>query len=427
VAGSDLQGKIDGMSIMTLTGSDAIRRRGLRQMRSVALSLLLLAAVVYVATLDRAGLLGYVNAAAEAAMVGALADWFAVTALFRRPLGLPIPHTAIVPTRKDALAASLEEFVTENFLAEHVVAGKMRKADVGRRAGKWLADDNHAERVVEEAARTVGAALPKLQDADVTAFVEGSLLPRFAREPLSPIAGHLLSSVVDDGAHHALFDLVVVEAYDWLRDNRDTVAEVIGRRAPRWSPRWVDDLVIDRIHREALGWLREVRDNPGHPARKAVDRLLLQFAADLQDDPATMERFEAFKRRMLGHPDMGRSLTAVWDAVRTALIGAVADTGGPLQTRAKQALVDLGHRLQKDEVLRDRLDSRAAEAVGYVIRTYGAEIVSVISDTIERWDGREAAERIELHVGRDLQFIRINGTIVGGLAGVAIHAVSQLL
>lgn len=396
-------------------------------MRGVALALLVLAAIVYLVTLHRSGAWGYVNAASEAAMVGALADWFAVTALFRRPLGLPIPHTAIVPTRKDSLAESLEQFVTENFLSEEVVAEKMRTAEVSRRAGEWLAAGNHAERIVEEGTRTIAAALPKLGDEDVTAFVRGSLLPRFADEPLSPIAGHFLQSVVDDGAHHALFDLLMVEAYDWLRDNRETLTEVVGPRAPRWSPRWVDSIVIDRIHKEALTWLAAVRDDPAHPARKAVDRLLNQLADDLQNDPEMMDRFEVFKRRMLSHPDMSTSLTAVWDSVRTALIGAIGDPEGPLRLRATQLIKDLGTRLQTDDVLRAKVDTRAAEAVGYVVRTYGTEIVSIISDTIERWDGREASARIELHVGRDLQFIRINGTVVGALVGLVIHTVSQLL
>ena len=412
---------------MTLGAADLVRRRGLRQMRLVALSLLILAAVIYVATLHRSGGWAYLNAASEAAMVGALADWFAVTALFRRPLGLPIPHTAIVPTRKDSLAESLEQFVTENFLSEQVVAEKMRTAEVSRRAGEWLADGTHAERIVAEGARTIGAALPRLGDDDVTTFVRGSLLPRFVQEPLSPIAGHFLQGVVEDGAHHALFDLLMVEAYDWLRDNRDLLADVVGPRAPRWSPQWVDRLVIDRIHREALAWLADVRDNQSHPARKAIDRLLSQLADDLQHDPQMMARFEAFKARMLTHPDMGSSLTAVWDAVRTALIEAIADPSSTLQVRATAALQDLGKRLQNDDGLRSKVDARAAEAVGYVVRTYGNEIVSVISDTIERWDGREASARIELHVGRDLQFIRINGTVVGALVGLVIHTVSQLL
>jgi uncharacterized membrane-anchored protein YjiN (DUF445 family) len=415
------------MATLTLSAADAVRQRGLRQMRLVALSLLVLAAVVYVITLHRDGGWGYLNAAAEAAMVGALADWFAVTALFRHPLGLPIPHTAIVPTRKDSLAESLEQFVTENFLSEEVVAEKMRTAEVSRRAGEWLASGNHAERIVAEGARTIGAALPRLGDEDVTAFVQGSLLPRFVKEPLSPIAGHFLQSVVDDGAHHALFDLLMVEAHDWLRDNRELLAEVVGPRAPRWSPQWVDRMVIDRIHREALAWLADVRDNPSHAARKAIDKLLSQLASDLQNDPEVMDRFETFKARMLTHPDMGSSLTAVWDAVRTALIDSIGDPDSTLRVRATKAIQDLGTRLQTDDALRAKVDARAAEAVGYVIRTYGSEIVSVISDTIERWDGREAAARIELHVGRDLQFIRINGTVVGALVGLIIHTVSELL
>jgi uncharacterized membrane-anchored protein YjiN (DUF445 family) len=415
------------MATLTLGAADLVRRRGLRRMRSMALALLVLAAVIYVATLHRTGGWAYLNAASEAAMVGALADWFAVTALFRRPLGLPIPHTAIVPTRKDSLAESLEQFVTENFLSEEVVSEKMRTAEISRRVGEWLADGNHAERIVAEGARTVGAALPKLGDDDVSAFVRGSLLPRFVKEPMSPIAGHFVQSVVEDGAHHALFDLLMVEAYDWLAANRDLLADVVGPRAPRWSPQWVDRLVVDRIHREALAWLADVRDNQTHPARRAVDRLLAQLAEDLQHDPETMERFEAWKARMLTHPDMGNSLTAVWDAMRTALIDSINDPSSTLRIRGIKVLHDLGARLQDDEALRTKVDDRAAEAVGYVVRTYGTEIVSVISDTIERWDGREAAARIELHVGRDLQFIRINGTVVGALVGLLIHTLSQLV
>ncbi|MFF1816024.1 DUF445 domain-containing protein [Kribbella sp. NPDC058245] len=415
------------MATVTLGAADLVRRRGLRQMRLVALSLLVLAAVIYVVTLHRDGGWAYVNAASEAAMVGALADWFAVTALFRHPLGLPIPHTAIVPTRKDTLAESLEQFVTENFLSEEVVAEKMKSADVSRRAGEWLAAGNHAERIVAEGARTIGAALPKLGDDDVTAFVRGSLLPRFVKEPLSPIAGHFLESVVDDGAHHALFDLLMIEAYDWLSDNRELLSDVVGPRAPRWSPMWVDRLVVDRIHREALAWLADVRDNQDHAARQAVDRLLRKLAIDLQNDPETMARFEAFKARMLTHPDMGSSLTAVWDSLRTALIDSIQDPASTLRVRGVKVIQDLGQRLQTDDVLRGKVDDRATEAVSYVVRTYGTEIVSVISDTIARWDGREASARIELHVGRDLQFIRINGTIVGALVGLLIHTVSQLL
>lgn len=409
------------------SAADADRRSGLRRMRAVALSLLLLAAVVYVATMDRTGGLGFVNAAAEAAMIGALADWFAVTALFRHPLGLPIPHTAIIPTRKDALGASLQEFVTEHFLTEDVVRQKVAAADVSRRAGHWIVDEQHASLVVHESARVLRAALGQLRDDDVTQFVEHALLPRLVDEPISPVAGHLLASVVEDGAHHGLVDLTLVEAHSWLTDNPDTVARVVGARAPWWSPQWLDDKVIDRLHVEVLAWLTDVRDRPDHPARQALDELLGQLAVDLQHDPATMARAEALKARVLEHPDTGRTATAIWNAVRHALLEAIDEPHGLLRRRATTALTDFGYRLLADAALRERLDGYACDAVGYVVRTYGMEIAGVISDTVDRWDGKEAAARIELHVGRDLQFIRINGTIVGGLAGLAIHTVAVLL
>jgi uncharacterized membrane-anchored protein YjiN (DUF445 family) len=396
-------------------------------MRLLALSLLLLAALVYLATLDLAGGWGFVNAAAEAAMVGALADWFAVTALFRHPLGLPIPHTAIIPSRKDALGQSLQEFVTEHFLAEDVVRARVHKSDLSRRVGQWLTDPRHAARVVTEASRLARVALRSLRDDDVTEFVEQALLPRLVDEPMSPLAGHLLASVVEDGAHHGLVDLVTVECHQWLRDNPETVARVVGARAPWWSPRWVDEIVIDRIHAEVLAWLADVRDHKDHPARAALDELLTQLAVDLQEDKSTMARAEALKARLLTHPDVGRTVTAVWVAIREALIGAIDDPRGEPRRRAAAALSGFGARMMHDADLRVRLDGYASDAVGYVVRTYGPEIAGVISDTVDRWDGREAAERIELHVGRDLQFIRINGTIVGGLAGLVIHAVSLLL
>ena len=409
------------------SAADLARQGGLRRMRAVALSLLLLAAVVYLGTLDRTGALGFVNAAAEAAMVGAVADWFAVTALFRHPLGLPIPHTAIIPNRKDALGQSLQEFVTEHFLTEEVVRARVAGADVSRRTGRWLTDERHAAVVVGESARLLRAALHRLRDEDVTQFVEGALLPRLVEEPISPVAGHLLGSVVDDGAHHGLVELVLVEAHGWLADNRETVGRVVGSRAPWWSPQWVDDKVIDRIHAEVLAWLVDVRDHPNHPARRALDDLLGQLALDLQHDPDTMARAEALKARVLAHPDIGRTVTAIWGAVRQALLAAVDEPDGLLRRRATLALTDFGQRLLDDHRLRERLDGYACDAAAYVVRTYGGEIAAVISDTVNRWEGKEAAARIELHVGRDLQFIRINGTVVGGLVGLAIHTVTLLL
>jgi uncharacterized membrane-anchored protein YjiN (DUF445 family) len=415
------------MTSLVLGPADEARRRGLRRMRTLALSLLLLAAVVFLLTLHRDGAWGFVNAAAEAAMVGALADWFAVTALFRHPMGLPVPHTAIIPTRKDALGQSLQEFVTDHFLTADVARDRVASADVARRLGRWLEDEGHSTRVVAEVATATGRALRVLHPDEVRALVLGSMLPRLVEEPLSPVAGRLLEEIVRDGAHHGLVDIALVEAHSWLSANQRTVARVMAARAPWWSPQWLDDKVIDRVHHEALAWVADVRDNPRHPARGALDDLLSQLGRDLQDDPSTMERFEALKTNVLTHPQVGDTVIAVWESVRTALLSALADEDGQLRRRAGEALRSLGQRLQRDDELRARVDGHVTDAVGWVVETYGPEIATVISTTVNRWDGKEAAERIELHVGRDLQFIRINGTVVGGLVGLVIHAVTLLV
>jgi len=415
------------MSTILLSPADQLRKRGLQRMRAVALSLLGFAAVVFIVSRNQDGAWGFVNAAAEAAMVGALADWFAVTALFRHPMGIPVPHTAIIPKRKDTLGQSLEEFVTGNFLTAEAARERVVAADISRRAGRWLSQEQHSARVVSEVARASSRVLVAVKDDDIRGFVEHALLPRLVQEPLSPVAGHLLESVVEDGAHHGLVDIALVEAHAWLSANPDTVALIVGARAPWWSPSWLDERVIDRIHQEALSWVADVRDHPHHPVRKALDDLLGQLAQDLQHDPETIARAEAIKVRVMTHPEIGAATVAVWDVVRTALIGALDDADGPLRRRGVAALSEFGEQLLTDPELRARVDGYAADVVGFVVTAYGHEIAKVISQTVDRWDGKEAAERIELHVGRDLQFIRINGTIVGGLAGLAIHTVSVLL
>ena len=415
------------MTTLLLGPADLARKRGLRRMRVVAVSLLVLAAIVFILTRNRDGAWGFVNTTAEAAMVGALADWFAVTALFRHPLGIPIPHTAIIPQRKDTLGQSLEEFVTGNFLTEDAARERVVAADVSGRLGRWLTHEQHSARVVTEVAKASSHALSAVKGEDVRDFVEHTFLPRFVNEPLSPVAGHLLESVVRDGAHHGLVDLALVEVHAWLSANADTVAHIVADRAPWWTPAWLDDVVIERVHREALAWVVEVRDHPDHRARRAFDDLLSKLANDLQHDQDTIARAEALKVRVMAHPQVGASAVAVWDALRTALLGALADADGPLRRRGVGALSEFGERLVDDPVMRGRMDGFAADAVGFVVTTYGHEIAKVISQTVDRWDGKEAAERIELHVGRDLQFIRINGTIVGGLAGLVIHSLNVWL
>jgi uncharacterized membrane-anchored protein YjiN (DUF445 family) len=413
--------------LAAIAAADQGRRIALRRMKALATGLLLLAALIYMITLGQEGVLGFVNTAAEAAMVGALADWFAVTALFRHPLGLPIPHTALIRTRKDQLGESLEEFVASNFLSEEIVRERIGQAQVTQRLGAWLSDPQHAQRVSQEVAAAGRGLLTVLNDDDVASLLEQVVLTRVSALPLSPAAGKLIDGILDDGAHHRLLDILLDEALGWLEANQEAVMTLVTDQAPSWSPQWLDNRVARRIYNEIVRWVHEVRIDENHEARRALDDLLRRFADDLQHDERTQARMEALKQRLLNHPEMRRATVAVWSTVRRLLIEAIEDEDGELRARISAALLDLGRHLATDPNIQQRLDAYVAELAGYVVRNYAGEVATVISETVKRWDAAEASRRIELLAGRDLQFIRINGTVVGALAGVAIHTASVLL
>ncbi len=396
-------------------------------MKAVATTLLALAAVVYGLTLHASGALGYVNSAAEAAMVGAAADWFAVTALFRRPLGLPVPHTAIIPTRKDALGRSLQEFVATNFLAADVVRERVAAAGIAGRVGGWIADPVHAERVAAELAAAARGALVVLRDDEVAALLEQVVLRPLLRHPWGPPAGRLLERVVADGAHHRLVDLASTELHAWLGEREDLICGLVAERAPAWTPVWLDERIARRAHREAVRWARDVRDDPGHRVRRAVDEALARLAKDLQVDAGTIGQAEDVKERLLAHPGARAALESLWATTRTVLVEASSTPDSELRLRASSGVAAFGRRLASDPALRASLDRYLEDAAGHLATTFRDEAATVISETVRRWDGVEASRRIELHVGRDLQFIRINGTVVGALVGLLIHAVTVLL
>jgi uncharacterized membrane-anchored protein YjiN (DUF445 family) len=407
--------------------ADAARARGLRRMRTLALALLVFAAVVYLLTLGEDGWLGYVNAGAEASMVGAMADWFAVTALFRHPLGLPIPHTALIPRRKDELGKGLQDFVGENFLQEDIIRERVGAAQVTQRIATWASEPAHARRVVQEVTDIAAIGLGKVKDEHIEEFVESVLVPRFREEPIAPILGRFVTEAVRDDLHHGVVDLALEELHRWLEKHQDTFTEVLSERAPWWAPERLNEAVTTRLHAEAVKWIADIRSDPHHHARAALDSMLVQLGEDLLHKEETQERAEALKLRLLEHPQFPATGISLWQALRNALLKALQDDNGPLAERLEHELVALAERVRDDEPMREKLDALLSDVVVFAVSRYGAELTAVITHTIERWDGKEAARKIELHVGRDLQFIRINGTIVGGLVGVLIHTVAVVL
>ena len=414
------------------TAADAERQRGLRRMKAVALSFLVGATVIFLVSTwaqsqGAPGWVGYVRAAAEAGMVGALADWFAVTALFKHPLGLPIPHTAIIKRKKDQLGEGLGTFVRENFLSPEVVETKIREADVAGRMGKWLAHERNAERVAAEASTVLRVVVEMLRDEDVQQVLDKMIVKRIAQPQWGPPVGRVLSSMLAEHRQEALLQLLADRAFEWSLGADEIIERVIERDSPTWTPRWVDGLVGDRIHRELMDFTDKVRRNPDHELRQSATKFLFEFAEDLQNDEATIARAEKVKDQIMARDEVARAAETAWTTAKRIFMESVDDPTSTLRTRIADSVVNIGESLRDDANLRDKVDNWIVRAAQHLVTQYGMEITAIITETIERWDADEASRRIELHVGRDLQFIRINGTVVGSLAGLVIYTVAQLL
>lgn len=413
-----------------LSPADQDRLRALRRMKAVALGALLFMALAFVVAFafqGRVSWLAYVRAAAEGGMVGALADWFAVTALFRRPLGLPIPHTAIIPNRKDEIGRTLGEFVETNFLAADVVRTKLSSTPIAQRAGEWLQQPAHAERVGAEGATIATSVLNALSDDDVRDLITDLAREHLVAPDWGPPAGTWLEKIVDADAHRGAVDLAVDTIARWLDANAESFTGLVSRRLPSWVPRLAHRFVDDTVYNEAIKFVQAVQADPQHPARIAIDGYLSRLADNLQHDPVTRGKLESAKATLFDSPRVGALAAEAWNTAKTGLLTALADPDSGLRRRAVQALQEVGERLTTDAALQRRVDSWVSDAAVFLVDRYRHDIASIITDTVERWDPAETTEKIELMVGRDLQYIRLNGTVVGALAGLAIFTIAHAL
>lgn len=413
-----------------LSTADQERRRALRVMKGVALGALVFMAIVFVfafALQREVTALEYVRAAAEGGMVGALADWFAVTALFRHPLGIPIPHTAIIPNRKDEIGRTLGEFVETEFLRGDVVRTKLEATAVSARLGEWLARPEHAERLGGEASVMASGVLGALSDDDVQSLIEDLAREHLIAPEWGPPLGGWLGRVVEAGAHRGAVDLGVDSVATWLEGNQAAFTGLLSRRLPSWVPQVAHRLVDDTAYHEAVRFVRAVQADERHPARIAIDGYLVRLADNLQHDPATIGRFEDAKGTVFDSPRVRELAAETWNTAKAGLLAALADTASPLRRRMAQALQEISERLTTDEVLQRRVDTWVTDGAVFLVDRYRHDIASIITDTVERWDPAETTEKIELMVGRDLQYIRLNGTVVGALAGLAIFTIARAL
>ncbi|GAA1909194.1 DUF445 domain-containing protein [Williamsia serinedens] len=416
------------------TAGDAQRRRDLRKMKVVATGFLALAAIVYLVTrylesrdgADVAAWVGYVRAASEAGMVGALADWFAVTALFKQPLGLPIPHTALIRRKKDQIGDQLGDFIEQNFMTPSVIEGQVEKLQLPHRVSRWLADPANAPRISDEASRAIGLAGEMLADEDVEAFIVAGM--RWMAEPQwGPPAGRVLEQLIAEERLEPLIQMLCERARGWAEESQPLIDRVIDKDGPAWAPKFVNLLVGERIHRELVEYTAKIAADPEHDIRRALRELAVNFAHDLQNDPETIAKVEEIKDEFIGRDEVAGAASTAWKAAKAVLEQALDDPDSRLRAALADGVIRVATRISADDVLQDKMNMWTVRVARHVSQNYSREIISVITETVRGWDADDTSRKIELQVGRDLQFIRINGTVVGSLAGLAIYTVSVLL
>jgi uncharacterized membrane-anchored protein YjiN (DUF445 family) len=408
----------------------AARIRALRRMKLVAGGLLLFAALVYVLCRtvgDGSGGWGYVQAAAEASMVGGLADWFAVTALFRHPLRLPIPHTAIIPAKKDQIGEGLAGFVRQYFLTTEIVSERVAAARVPHRVGQWLAEPAHARRLAEELSSAVSGTANVLRDDEIRDSVAAFVDKRLRETDLSPLLAKLIDAVCDAGQHQAALTSVLKGTRHFLDQNRAVFRQRVGEESPEWVPEWLDERVFNKGFTLLQSFLADVVAEPDHALRKGFDAQLRSLAERLRTDPEQIAKVERAKLEILDHPSIRDYLANVWNTVKELILSGAADPESDLRRSAESLTVRLGEVLRDDPGVGAKVDEALQRLAGHVATHYADDLTDVISTTVARWDSEETSRRLEMQVGRDLQFIRINGTVVGSLAGLAIYTITQFL
>ncbi len=407
-----------------MNAEEAVLARRLAHMRWFATGLLFGMAGLFVATtllMTAHPRLGVVAAFAEAGMIGALADWFAVTALFRRPLGLPIPHTAIVPSRKNDIGQALSRFIRDHFLTKDAVLPRLSRADLAGRLGVWLTQGDNSRLVSRDLSIALDWLIGAVDSAELRQSLRDGLRGALQQASASAGLGVLLDVFTSGNYAESLVDQLVQVGRSQLSANEDRIRERIKDRSPWWLPKFVDEEIFDQLVGELQRILDEVDADPEHSARADFTQRLRDLKTALSEDPVIRERGQILRDEFLRHPAVKAFLDDLWQRSRGYLGDALSDPGSALRVGLERELRSIGQRLQRDSEVNERLNRWLRELITYLVETYRQPLSEIVSETVENWDATATAERIELYIGRDLQFIRINGTLVGGLVGVLIY------
>jgi uncharacterized membrane-anchored protein YjiN (DUF445 family) len=371
---------------------------------------------------------GYVRAFAEAAMVGGLADWFAVTAIFRRPLGLPIPHTAVIPRNQKRIADAVGRFIADNFLEPGLVAERVKSQDLSDALGKWLADPAQSGALSSELVSAVPALLDALDDETVSSFLRKQAADAASGASIAPAFGSVLEALAEQGRHQAILDALLKQGWKLLRENEYMIRERVRGRSG-WLMRFVsaDQKVADSLIDAIADLLHDVSVDMHHPLRMQLNDMVTKFADDLRRDPLLQKRIGQWIREAAFHPTVAGAVEAGWDEFKQSLRRDCANPEGSLRKWLQEALVNLGRGLIREPAVREALNVRIRSLLVELADRHGEDVARLVSDTIRSWDADTIVEKLETNVGRDLQFIRLNGTVIGGLVGVGLHLGAELL
>ncbi len=408
---------------------DTQRAADLRKMQRIATGLLVAMTLLFLITSafeGRIHWLGFVRAFAEAAMIGALADWFAVTALFRHPLGLPIPHTAIIPARKGRIAVNFGSFVERNFIDPDRIVERLRRQDVAGRLARLMRQPERAAQIADVAAEGLRGLLRVANDDDVGQVLARGFSERLGTVPAAPMIGRLLGAAAEDQRQREILVQLIEVATGWIETNQDSIRKRIAGELPIWLPSIVDQKIYEKLLDAARRTLHDLHTNPNHPLYDQFISTVDTWIQNLQHDPQVRARGEEIKSEVLAQPMLREIAGSVWQDLKASLLAQSSTPDSQLRRSIAAALAHLGDALERDPDWRTKVNGWAETLVRHLVQRYGRAAGEFITHTVNGWDTADTVRKIELQFGRDLQFIRINGTIVGGLAGLVIYSVSLL-
>ncbi len=412
--------------------TDIEKRKQLNQHKLLATGLFILMAIVFCVTsyfLKHApqNWLGYVNAFAEAAMVGALADWFAVTALFHHPMGIPIPHTNLIENSKKRIGDNLGNFVVSNFLTSANLRPYVQNIKVSGYAAEWLQKGNNNQLLLTEGFNFAKKIISSLPDEEVVLFIEKKGRELIHSTDIASLASIAIKYLVQHQEHEQVVTALAQKIKEFLEQNQDVVKERVHKESPFFIPGFVDRKLADKISNGLIGYFEEIATTPNHRVREEISNELLRFAEDLTLNPLWSTKLSAMKDTFLQGDALKKYAGNLWQYAKEQLLHELSLENGVLQKYLSENLGGFAHQLETDEQLQNKVDGWIRlNGYRYILKN-SSKAGELISNTVGNWKGRELSQKLELEVGKDLQFIRINGTIVGGLVGLLLHLVSQSL